>query len=76
MLNAVRGRVPWVIALSSEEQRDGLWGFVVTGRAIECGLNKRSCDPVDPTEMVLCDMGVGYGRFTHRLEFWKWEERH
>ena len=76
MLNAVRGRVPWIIVLSSEEQRDGLWGFSVMGRAIEYGLNRRSCDPVDPTEMVLCDGGVGYRRFVLRLEFWKWEERY
>ena len=76
MLNAVRGRVPWIIVLSSEEKRDGFWGFIVMSRAIECGLNKRSCDPVDPSEMVLCDGGVGYRRFAHRLEFGKWEEKY
>lgn len=76
MFNAVRGRVPWIKALSSEEQGNGSRRWVAIDRAIECGLIKRGRDAVDATKIVLCDGRIGHRRFVACLEFWKWEERY
>ena len=74
MFNPVCRRVPWIKALSSEEQGNGLRRVVAIDRAVECGSIKRGCDAVDGTKMVLCNGGIGHRRFVACLEFWKWEE--